>query len=214
MDAVEAAEHLPDGSTLVLHQVSWDEYERLLEQLSHRPRLRISYDRGKLEIMTPLPEHETYARFIDDLVGALADHRDLPLEKFGGATWKRRQLARGVEPDSCYYVQNAERVIGIKNPDLDSDPPPDLVVEIDITNESLGKFPMYAALQVPEIWRYDGDVLEFYERIGDTYERISESRAFPGLIPTMITTAIERIPVVGQRQAVREFRKSLDSPAV
>jgi len=93
-DYLNAVEHLPDGATLVVHQVTWDEYERLLEDLSDRPHLRVSYDRGKLDIMSPLPEHEDYARFIDDLVRAFSDTLNLKLEKRGSATWKRKSLAR------------------------------------------------------------------------------------------------------------------------
>jgi len=73
-ESLEAVAHLPDGATLVIYDVPWDEYERLLDELSDRPHLRVSYDCGRLEIMSPLPEHEEYARFIDDLVRALSDH--------------------------------------------------------------------------------------------------------------------------------------------
>jgi Uma2 family endonuclease len=155
-DHLEAVRHLPAGATLIIHALAWDEYERLLEVLAEGSHVRVSYDRGKLEVMSPLPEHEEYARFIDDLVRALSDARDLELEKRGSATWKKQSLAKGVEPDACYYVRNADRIIGRRTIDLESDPPPDIVVEIDVTNESLGKFPIYAALGVPEIWRYDG----------------------------------------------------------
>jgi Uma2 family endonuclease len=151
-DYRDGVEHLPDGATLVIYDFSWDDYERLLDDLSDRPRLRVSYDRGRLEIMTPLPEHETYGRFIDRMLNAYAELRDLTVESYGGATWKRRSLPRGVEPDACYYTISADRIIGKHHRiDLESDPPPDIVVEIDITNESLSKFGIDAALSVPEI---------------------------------------------------------------
>jgi Uma2 family endonuclease len=97
---MEAIEHLPDGTSLVIHDFAWADYERLLNDLRDRPHLRVSYDEGKLEIMSPLPEHEDYARFIDDLVRAVADALGVELEKRGGATSKSRRLARGVEPDA------------------------------------------------------------------------------------------------------------------
>ena len=118
-----ALEHLPDGATLVVHQCEWEEYERLLEDLRDRPHLRVSYDSGTLEIMSPLPEHEYYARFIDELVRALADALDVAVQSYGGATWKRPRLAKGVEPDGCFYVASAPRVIGKVDIDLDVDPP-------------------------------------------------------------------------------------------
>lgn len=203
---LDAIEHLPDGATLVIQQLSWDDYERLLEDLQERPHLRVSYDRGKLEIMSPLPEHEEYARLIDALVRTISEALDLKLQCYGGATWKRQRLARGVEPDSCYYVANADRVIGKRKFDLESDLPPDIAVEIDITNESLGKFPIYAALSVPEIWRYDGRTAQFYELAGAAYREIPESRFFPGLIPSLLANALEQSKTDGQTAALRAFR--------
>ena len=185
---LDAIEHLPDGATLVIHQFSWDDYERLLEELRERPHLRVSYDRGRLEVMSPLPEHEEYARFIDDLVRAFSDVHGLKLQKYGAATWKRQRLARGAEPDACYYVANAERVIGKRQFNLEIDPPPDIVVEIDITNESLSKFSIYAALTVPEIWRYDGKTIQFYELAGNQYRKPSHGPSHPAHDPRSLGT--------------------------
>lgn len=204
---LDAVERLPDGATLIIHQFDWDDYEALLKDLSDRPGLRVSYDRGKLEIMTPLPEHEEYARFIDLLVYVMAEELDLKLQSYGSATWKRRRLARGVEPDACYYVANADRVIGKREIDLESDPAPDIVVEIDITNESLSKFSIYAALAVPEIWRYDGTTVQFYELAGDRYREISESRFLAGLTPAILAGALEHNKTEGQTAALRIFRQ-------
>ena len=202
-----AIDQLPDGATLIIHQVEWDDYERLLEELAQRPRLRVSYDGGKLEIMTPLPEHEACARLVDALVRVWADIHDLRVESYGGVTWKRRGLAKGVEPDACYYVTNADRIIGKRLIDLESDPPPDIAVEIDVTNESLGKFPIYAALAVREIWRYDGQRVHFYELAGDNYREVSESPSFAGFTPAMLANSLERAKTQGQTVALRAFRQ-------
>ena len=204
-------EHLPEGATLVLPQFSWEDYERLLEELRERPHLRISYDRGKLEIMSPLPEHEEYGRFIDDLVRVLASTHKLKVQKYGAATWKRQPLLRAVEPDCCYYVANAERVIGKRKFDLEIDPPPDIVVEIDITNESLSKFPIYAALSVPEIWSYDSKTIQFYELAGGKYREVSKSRFFPRLTPSMLAAALELNKTDGQDAALDSFRQQFIS---
>jgi len=208
---LDAIEHLPEGSTLVIHQVSWEDYERLLEDVSEHPGLRVSYDCGKLEIMSPLPEHEEYARVIEGLVRILSEELDLTVQSYGGATWKRQRLAKGVEPDCCYYVKNADRVIGKRKFELDSDPPPDIVVEIDVTNESLSKFPIYAALAVPEIWRYDGTTNQFFELSSGGYREIVESRFFPQLTPAMLTDALEQSKSEGQTTALRAFRQRLRS---
>src|SRR4051794_16178210 len=104
---LDAIEHLPAGSALIIQQSSWRDYESLLEELLDRPHLRIAYDRGRLEVMSPSPEHEEYGRFIDDLVRAFAQARNIKVQKYGAATWKKRSLDRGVEPDCCYYAANA-----------------------------------------------------------------------------------------------------------
>src|SRR5207245_1477145 len=103
----------PQGATLVLQEFSWKNYERLVEDLTvSHARLRVTYDHGRVEIMSPLNEHEGYARFIDDLVRAFADHFHFKLEKLGGTTWRRHKLELGLEADCCYYVPNADRIIG------------------------------------------------------------------------------------------------------
>lgn len=208
-DHREAIERLPEGATLILQHVGWDEYERLLEQLAHRPDLRVSYDRGRLEVMTPLAEHEAYVRLIDDLVRAIADKRRLLLEKRGSTTWKRRAIGRGVEADACYYVASAARIIGRRTIDLDVDPPPDLVVEIDITNESASKHPAYAELGIGEIWHYNGAVMTFLELAGTGYRATSDSRCFPGVTPAMLATALDQGAREGQTAALEAFRQRL-----
>ena len=182
---MEAIEHLPPGATLVFQQVGWDQYEELLEDLADRPGLRVSYDEGKLEIMSPLPEHEEYKDSLYTLVRAFTEEHGITLETRGAATWKRRKLQKGTEPDTCFYVRNAERIIGRRKIDLESGPPPDVAVEINTTNESLSKFPIYAALGVPEIWRYNGKQTQFYELAGRGYTEISESRFLLASISTL-----------------------------
>lgn len=208
---LDAIEHLPEGSTLVIHQVTWEDYERLLGDVSERPGLRISYDCGKLEIMSPLPEHEEYGRFIERLVQILAEELDLKVQSYGSATWKRQKLTKGAEPDCCYYIKNAGLVIGKRKFDLESDPPPDVVVEIDTTNESLSKFSIYAALSVPEIWRYDGNKIQFYELGSMGYRESTGSRFFSQLTPAMLADALEKSKSEGQTSALRAFRQQLQS---
>jgi Uma2 family endonuclease len=204
---MQAIQHLPDGATLVLHGFDWDDYERLLEDLAERPHLRVSYDRGRLEIMSPRPEHEEYARFIEGLVRVLSEELRLNVQSYGSATWRRQKVARGAEPDGCYYVANAARVIGKREFDLDVDPPPDIVVEIDLTNESLSKSSIYAALAVAEIWRYENGSFHFYQLAGGEYAEISESLSFHGLGPAMLAEALQESRTHGQTNALAAFRK-------
>jgi Uma2 family endonuclease len=159
--------------------------------------------------MSPLREHEEYARFIERLVQILSEELDLTVQSYGSATWKRQKLAKGAEPDCCYYVKNAGRVIGKREFNLDTDPPPDIVVEIDITNESLSKFRIYAAFSVPEIWRYDGKKVQMYELSNKEYREISESRFFSQLTPKMLADSLMQSKSEGQTAALRSFRRQL-----
>src|SRR5438552_17946056 len=207
---MQAVEHLLRSATLILQKGTWDDYEALTDDLMIAGRhVRVSYDHGRVEIMSPLNEHEGYARFIDDLVRVYAEHLNVKLEKLGQTTWRRRILQQGLEPDCCYYVTNAGRIIGIKRIDLDVDPPPDIAVEIDITKDSLSKFHIYAALKVPEVWRYDGKTFQFYQLAGASYHKTAESSVLPDLKPQMLATALAEIKVVGQTDELAAFRKSL-----
>jgi Uma2 family endonuclease len=205
VDYLDAIAHLPAGATLLLPRVSWEEYEALLSDLTDRPRLRVSYDAGRVEIMSPLPEHEEYKETILRLVQVLSEEAGIRLETRGSATYKQKKLAKGAEPDTSFYVQNAARIIGRRRIDLTVDPPPDLVVEIDTTNESLSKFPIYAALGVLEIWRYDGRAAQFFQLAGTGYEEIRQSRAFPMLTAGVLTEYIELSKTEGQSAALDAF---------
>jgi Uma2 family endonuclease len=208
-EILNAAEHLPVGATLVVPQVPWDDYERLLANLAERPRLRVSYDCGRLEIVSPLSEHGEYESLIEDLVRAACQLFRLRLEKRANATWKKRSLSKGAEADASYYIANAQRIIGKRTIDLDTDPPPDIVVEIDVTNDSFHKFPIYAALAVPEVWRYDGQSCRFYRLAEGQYTEASVSRFLPALTGQMISEALELGKTEGQDEALRAFRRNV-----
>ena len=208
-DYVEAVEHLPDGAMLVIPNVSWEDYEGLLADLGDRPGVRVSYDEGRLEIMSPLPEHEKYKESVLCLARALSEELNIPLEAYGSATWKRSALRKGAEPDTCFYVVNAKRIIGKRTIDLDTDPPPDIVVEIDTTNESLSKFPIYAALRVPEIWRYDGARVQMFALKGDTYLETDGSHFFAGFSCSMLRECLDMSKTHGQTEALRLFRQRI-----
>ena len=207
---LEAIEHLPSGATLVFSQVSWEDYENVLDDLGHRPGLRVAYDEGTLEITTVSSEHEDYADFILRLAGVLSEELDIKLETRGSTTWKRKKLRKGLEPDTCFYIANAQRIIGKRKIDLESDPPPDVAVEVEVTKESLSKFPIYAALGVPEIWRYDGKQVQMYQLTQDLrYVEIAQSRFFPDLTASLLADSIELSKTAGQTDALKAFRQQI-----
>lgn len=143
----------PRGENIVkLNSVSWVTFNHLLDELGNKRNQRLTYYDHVLEIMSPLGLHENNNRFIDDLIRAIADELGLNLKKFGSLTLKSNKFQQAVEPDSCYYLQNEPKVRNKQQIDLTIDPPPDLVLEIDITSGSLHKLPIYANLGIPEIW--------------------------------------------------------------
>ena len=149
---------LPEsGQCVILDRVSWETYEQLLNENGDNSSTHFTYDQGLLEIRVLSAEHENYKDFISLLINVIAEEMGIDVASYGSTTFKRKDLARGFEPDACFYIQNEARMRGKKRIDLDVDPAPDLVIEIDITNPSLNKFPIFAALGVAEIWRYDGE---------------------------------------------------------
>ena len=170
----------PPEQRVVLHNVSWETYERILAEHSNCSSPRFTFDHGELEIVTLSAEHERYNRRIADLIGVLADVMDLEVEDLGSTTYKRQELERGFEPDSCFYVENIERVRGKDRIDLAVDPPPDLVVEVDITSPSISKLPLFAEFGVPEVWRFGGERLSILRLRGNSYQAVDTSEVFAG----------------------------------
>jgi len=211
VDYREVIDRLPEGAILVLQEMSWNEYEQLLEDLRDKRGVRVTYDQGRVEIMSPLRKHEKYKEFIGDLVRAMADELDVNIESSGSATWKTEKDQKGTESDISFHIANAERVIGKDELDLTVDPPPDLAVEIDVTNESLTKFPIYSTLGVREIWRYieKRKSIVIYALREGSYAEIAASLSFPMLTPEVLARFIELSRTAGQKKALTAFRRWL-----
>jgi Uma2 family endonuclease len=197
---------LDEVQHFVLQDASWSFYENLLREVGNRP-VRITYDEGRLEMMSPLPEHEQPKKLIARLIEALTEERGIEVAPLGSTTFRRKDLGKGLEPDECYYFKNEKRMRGRKRLDLKRDPPPELVVEIDVTHRSIDREPIYAALGVPEIWRWDGTKLQCLERTGDAYRIRTTSLAFPFLNPAELTRFVRMRGRVGQNAIVRKFRE-------
>jgi Uma2 family endonuclease len=141
-------EEIPEH--LVLEGIGWDLYQTLLRKTSDR-RLYMTYDEGRLEIRAPLPEHEIVKKFIGGFIELISLERGIPMARLGSTTFHRKRLAKGLEPDECYYVQHEKDVRHKKRIRLGSDPPPDLVVEVDISYRAINRERIYAAMKVPEM---------------------------------------------------------------
>ena len=207
----EAIEHLAPGGTLVLTDVSWDEYEQLIAELGEGYAVRVSYDHGRLEIMSPSSKHEKYSELMLGLVDVIADVMDYDLESFGSTTFKSQKLAKGSEPDTCFYIQKAASVTGKDTLDLAVDPPPDIAVEVDISHKSFLKFTFYAEIGVPEIWRCDDKGVEIYHLTGQRYVEAQVSRAFPFLTSDTLSEYLELAKTKSRASVLRSFRLWLRS---
>jgi Uma2 family endonuclease len=178
---------------VILEGVSWSTYVGLLEELGEHRKARLAYDQGTLEIMAPYFGHEWLNRLLADIITALAFGKPLPIEQAGSTTFRREDVARGFEPDSCFYFgHQAVAMRGRERIDLHTDPPPTLVVEIDLTHPSLDKFPIYAALGVAEVWRYDGQHVEFYRLGGQGYVPVETSTVLNGITTQDIESFLEK----------------------
>lgn len=197
---------VPIGKSVLLENVSWQTFETLLVELGDHRAARLAYDRGILEIMAPLPEHEYYKEAVGVLVQDLADVLDLDYETLGSTTWKRQDLLAGVEPDNCFYFQNEQVIRGKLDFDLTTDPPPDLVLEIDLTSKSLDRLPIYLRLGVPEIWRYDKGQIKIYQLQNQAYVETSTSLAFPLFPVQEIIPFIQQHRAAGKKSMRRAFR--------
>ncbi|MGB5961532.1 MAG: Uma2 family endonuclease [Coleofasciculaceae cyanobacterium] len=194
---------------VILSNISWQTFEQILKELGDNRSTRLAYNNGFLEIMTPLGPHENNNRFIDDLVRAITDELNINMKKFGSLTMKRSKKLKGAEPDSCYYLQNEPLVRSKQEIDLDKDPPPDLVLEIDMSSGSLDKLPIYAAIGVPELWRYDGNKLEVFvlQQLDGEYEAVSNSPTFPWMEMEVIPRFLRQSLVDGETATLRAFRE-------
>ncbi|UFP94656.1 Uma2 family endonuclease [Gloeobacter morelensis] len=148
--------------TFLLTSISWESYDRLLAIIGNQP-VHLTYDRGLLELMSPSYNHERYKKRLGRLVEILTEELNLPMIAGGSATFRRQDLDRGLEPDECFYIQNVAAVQGKAQIDLAVDPPPDLVIEIDVASSSLDRMSIYAAMGVTEVWRYKDRELIFYQ---------------------------------------------------
>lgn len=189
---------------VVFHNISWLAYEQILAALGESRSSRLTYDQGTLEITMPLEEHESATRLIELFIRILVVELGLKIKTMGSTTLNRPDLKRGAEPDSCYYIQNQPLVAG-KKVDLSTDPPPDLITEVDITHTDIDKLNLYASMGVPEFWRYNGQVLRIYQLQDGQYIEVENSPTFSWGIKERLYQFLEACQV-DEVQAEKSFR--------
>lgn len=195
----------PSANRVILNGVSWEAYERLLQDFEDRSSPRFAYDHGVLEIMTLYLEHEQYKWTISSIVEMCLEEMDSDYVNAGHTTFKREAVLRGFEADASFYIRNVDRIRHKKRIDLELDPPPDLAIEIDLTRDSLDKLSIYAALRIPEVWRYK-DSLEMMTLDKNRYVRVPASTAIPVLTPELVMELVRAYPSMKRPTWARQTR--------
>ncbi|BAU14991.1 hypothetical protein LEP3755_55470 [Leptolyngbya sp. NIES-3755] len=197
---------VPPGQRVLLQDVSWQEFERILEELGDRRSARIAYENGTLEIMTPLLAHEADKEAIGDLIKALLEELNIEFRSLGSTIYKHQAVMKGIEPDQCFYIQNESRIRSKKHIDLNIDPPPDLVLEIDLTSRTHPS--IYQALGVPELWRFEKGQLQINVLRNGQYEVSERGEIFAMLpIAQVISYYREQSNIIGRNAALKAFRQ-------
>jgi Uma2 family endonuclease len=196
---------VPPGQRVLLSNVSWQEFEAILEDLGEHRASRVAYDNGVLEIMTPLPEHEINKELVSDLVKALLEELDIEFCTLGSTTFKNEGINKGIEPDNCFYIQNEAAVRGKNRLDLTVDPPPDLALEIDVTSRTHPS--IYQALGVPELWRFENGKLQINVLQEGKYIKGESSPNFPNFpLIEVIPHYLNQCRSVGRNKTMKAFR--------
>ena len=196
---------------VILDRVTWDTYERLITEHGERCGTRFTYDEGVLQIMVISSRHERPNRRLATLVEVLAEEWALDIEQLGSMTFKREDLQKGFEPDSCFYIQHADAIRDRKEIDLAVDPPPDLSIEVDITSGSLNRFPIFAAVGIPEVWRFDGNRVAIFRLESGGYLESTNSVAFQAITGEILTQFLDdsqKLKSTAWLKRVREWARS------
>ena len=197
---------LKNAQRFVIHDIGWEDYETLCRMFAdHGPRM--TYDKGKVEFMSPLSLHERYRMLVHFVIEAITDELDIPRLSAGSTTFKREDLERGLEPDQCYYFESASKLRDPMRIDLAIDPAPDLAIEIEVSRSALDRLSIYAALGVKEVWRFDGDDLIVHVLQADgSFPECETSGAFPFLPLDEIAKFLVEYDSTNDTRRGKEFR--------
>lgn len=194
------------AGAVLLRNISWSTYTTLLSEVGD-DAIRLTYDRGFLEITVPSRRHEQIKRFVGVLVERLMERRGIQFEPAGSATWRREDQFRGLEADECYHIQHVADVQGRSELDLSKDPPPDLAIEVDLTSSSINKMDIYSSLRIPELWWIDSSGQCQMNRLdaGGSYVAIDRSICLPELTPQIVSQYVALREQLGHSEAIARF---------
>ncbi len=191
----------------LIQEASWRLYQSFIREIGDS-NVRVTYSQGRMELRSPPPQHERDKKLIAQLLELMTFERNIARGSLGSTTYSDEVLDRGLKPDECYYIANEARVRGKDRIDFSIDPPPDLAIEIDISYRAIDREPIYAAMKVPEVWRYDGEKLEcLMPQSEGRYALSTHGRSFPFLPVGELKRFIDMIPGVDENTMLRAFRE-------
>jgi len=194
------------NNVTILRGIHWDTYQNLVRDLESQAAIRLTFDDGILEIMMPLPPHERYKKLLGRFVEVMTEELGIEIRSLGSTTWSREDLRKGLEPDECYYVQNELVVRGKDDIDLEFLPPPDLAIEVDSTTSSMNRMEIYAALGVPEVWRFDMEVLTIWCLVDGVYQSREVSLVLPMFSSVVLMDFLGLSLTMGETSLMRHVR--------
>ena len=177
---------------VILQDVSWETYNRLVKEQMGKREIRLSYSEGCLQIMVESIKHGKLAGILGEIVSEIGDLLEMDFVVAGSTTFRKETGKKGFEPDDSFYFQNAAQIRRNDDINLAVDPPPELIIEVDVTSPSLPRFPIFAEVGVAEVWRYDGSDVKFHRlQTNGTYAEISESVCLPKITSESVTRLLE-----------------------
>jgi Uma2 family endonuclease len=201
---------VPPGHQVILRGIDWQHFEALLNEAGEHRANRYAYRLGDLEIMSPLAAHEDYKTIIGNIIEILLEELNMEFRGLGSTTLKNDRVSQAVEPDDCFYIQHEAEIRGKDRLDLNTDPPPDLALEIDLTSRT--HFRHYAGLGIPELWRFDGHELEILLFEEGIYRVSNSSRLFPQFdLKTQVPEIVRQSKLEGRNKTLKAFRQVVKS---
>jgi Uma2 family endonuclease len=182
--------------------ISWETYQSL-RNADENYHLRMTYDHGALEIVSPSRRHEQVSYLIGSMIDQWVVRHKIDMAAGRNTTFSRRDLDQGLEPDNCYWFRHERAIRNKAEVDLRIDPPPDLVLEVDITRSSIPKMPIHAALGVPEIWQWRLDAIEVF--------RLTDRRQYA---PQKGSRELRKFPLALAAQLLNEREGKSDTTVI
>jgi Uma2 family endonuclease len=193
---------LHDNTQIVRLNVSWDTYDGLVRALGDDNHVRLAYNGATLEIMSPGYTHEKIARLVAAILVYAFDAWGIDYEDAGSTTFRKKPIG-GFEGDASFYTVNADKIRGLGDIDLSVHPPPDLMLEVDISNRRMDKKELYQGFGVSEYWRFDeSDGVEVFALEDGAYVRVDTSRILLGLPISVVNGFVDRMKQGDKRPAI------------